>query len=103
MSLDVAKLAAGLAAAWEATSIAVAPVAVADPVWPVGDAESAADTIADLQAQGYEVQINWVTGYNRAPLSRCSVSAIHNPDLSGTTTTSTTVYVDVVCPNDWDW
>lgn len=62
-------------------------------------------SIADLQAQGYGVQINWVTGYSRAPRSRCSVAGIHNPDRSAASEkTPTTIYVDVVCPNDdWDW
>jgi hypothetical protein len=86
--------------------ILVAPVASADPVWPVAGAESAAATIDDLQAQGYDVQINWVSGYSTVRLSRCAVNAIHNPDRSpGGAHTFTTVYVDVSCPNndDWDW
>ncbi|MBV9089195.1 MAG: hypothetical protein JO044_04710 [Mycobacteriaceae bacterium] len=105
MSLKLGIVAMWLAAAGTAASILVAPLAGADPVWPVAGAESASDTIADLQAQGYDVQINWVTGYSRAPLSRCSVSGINNPDRSpGSDKTLTTVYVDVVCPNDdWDW
>jgi hypothetical protein len=92
-------ISAGLAAA-----IAVAPVAAADSEWPVAGAESARDTIVDLQAQGYDVQINWITGTSRVPLSRCSVSGIHNPNSSPPNgNTLETVYVDVVCPNeDWD-
>jgi hypothetical protein len=94
---------AGLAAV--GAVIAVAPVCAADPVWPVAGAESASATIADLQAQGYNVAINWVTGYSTTPLSRCRVSAIHNPDISPESQkTFTTVYVDVVCPSeDHDW
>jgi hypothetical protein len=63
-------------------------------------AESAGATIADLQSQGYDGQINWVTGCSRGPLSQCSVSAIHNPDRSpARQRTPTTVYVDVLCPH----
>lgn len=82
----------------------------ADPVWPVAGAESAADTISDLQDQGYTTAINWVAGDKTVPLSRCSVTAIHNPDHSAdaVAVSSTTVYVDVSCPSDnhdwgWDW
>lgn len=93
-------LAAGLLAA---ASLACAPVVTADPVWPVAGAESAAATIDDLQAQGYDVQINWVSGVSSVPLSRCKVTAIHNPDHSTEpATTFTTVYVDVSCPNEHD-
>jgi hypothetical protein len=91
------------AGALAAALTAIAPSAAADPVWPVAGAESASATIADLESQGYDVQINWVTGYSRAPLSRCRVSGIENPDRSGDNrNTGTTVYVDVVCPSD-DW
>ena len=75
-------------------------MATADPVWPVADAESAADTIRDLEAQGYTVAIN---GSITAALERCSVTAIHNPDRSnGKPDRSTTIYVDVSCPPDHD-
>ena len=87
-------------------AFAAAPIAGAEPVRPVAGAESAADTIRDLEDQGYTVAINWVGGYSTEPLSRCSVSAIHNPDRSPDTQPSkaTTVYVDVVCPHhDTDW
>lgn len=92
-----------LAAGFFAASLACAPIAVAEPVWPVAGAESASATIDDLQAQGYDVQINWVSGVSSVPLSRCKVTAIHNPDHSGEPpTTFTTVYVDVSCPNEHD-
>ena len=92
-------LAAGLFVA----SLACAPVAAADPVWPVAGAESASATIDDLQAQGYDVQINWVSGVSSVPLSQCKVTAIHNPNHSAEPpTTFTTVYVDVSCPNEHD-
>ena len=88
-----------------AAMIAVTPAASADPVRPMAGAESAADTIRDLEDQGYTVAINWVTGYTTQPLSQCRVSAIHNPDRSpdAVPMKSTTVYVDVTCPEDHDW
>jgi hypothetical protein len=101
MSFALVRFTAGLGAV--AALIAAAPSVSADPVWPVAGAESAAATIADLEAQGYDVQINWVSGRSSVELSRCSVSAIHNPNRSADgPVTFTTVYVDVSCPND-DW
>ena len=98
MSITRGGFAVGLVAA--AMAIAVAPAAAAEPVWPVAGAESAAATIADLQAQGYDVQINWVSGQSSVSLTQCRVLAIHNPDRSpGSESTFTTVYVDVSCPN----
>jgi hypothetical protein len=104
MSLKSGALAAGLVAA--ALLLACAPVARAEPVWPVAGGESASATIDDLQAQGYDVQINWVSGVSSVPLWRCKVTAIHNPNHSPPSqNTLETVYVDVSCPNepDWDW
>jgi hypothetical protein len=90
-----------LVAAGAAASIALAPIAAADWIPPVAGDESASATIADLEAEGYDVAINWVRGYNTVPLSECSVTAIHNPDSSpDSQNTLTTVYVDVSCPND---
>jgi hypothetical protein len=81
--------------------IAAAPIAAADPTWPVAGAESAADTIRDLQDQGYNVAINWINRRS-GDLSRCAVRAISNPDRSSTSPPpeSTTVYVDVDCRHD---
>jgi hypothetical protein len=97
-----------LAVAVGTAATSVAPTATADPVWPVAGAESAADTIADLEGQGYIVAINWTRGYPNTPLSRCTVTSINNPDRSANSgpPESTTVYVDVSCPhedNDWGW
>jgi hypothetical protein len=86
-----------LVAARAAVSIAAAPIAAADG--------SASATIADLQAQGYDVQINWVRGTNRVPLYYCTVTGINNPNRTGNPPdplTLTTVYVDVLCPDD-EW
>ncbi len=79
-------------------AIGSAPVAAADP-----GSESARAVIDDLTEQGYNVEINWVSGVSSVPLSQCSVNGIHNPDHSaGPPTTFTTVYVDVSCPNHDD-
>ncbi len=104
MSLKLGLLVPGLLAA--ALPLAHVPVAATEPVWPVAGSESAGATIDDLQAQGYDVQINWVSGVSSVPLSRCKVTAIHNPNHSAPSeNTLETVYVDVSCPNepDWDW
>ena len=92
-------LAVGLATA----AISWPPIATAEPVWPVAGAEDARATIDDLTAQGYDVQINWVSGAPSVPLHQCKVTAIHNPNHSPPTgDTLATVYVDVSCPNPDD-
>jgi hypothetical protein len=96
MSLRFGMLAAGLTAA----ALVSPPVAAAEPVWPVAGAEDARATVDDLEAQGYDVQINWVSGVSSVPLHWCKVTAIHNPNHSPPTDDSlATVYVDVSCPN----
>jgi hypothetical protein len=96
-----------LLAAGMLVALAHAPVAAAEPVWPIAGAEDASATVDDLEAQGYDVQINWVSGLPSVPLYRCKVTAIHNPNHSPPSDgTFATVYVDVSCPNpddDWDW
>jgi hypothetical protein len=93
-----------LISAAAAAAFMTAPLATADPPWPVAGAESAADTIRDLQSQGYRVGINWVFGYTTSSLDRCSVTAIHNPDgPPGGSDAPTTVYIDVACPNHDNW
>ena len=88
-----------VAAAW----LAAAPIAGADPVEPQAGNESARDVIDDLRGQGYNVEINWVSGVSSVPLSLCSVTGVNNPDdSSAPPTTFTTVYVDVSCPNHED-
>jgi hypothetical protein len=53
--------------------------------------------------RAYNVGINWINGNTNASLSDCAVSAIHNRDSSlGPPATFTTVYIDVVCPNNDD-
>jgi hypothetical protein len=87
-----------LFAAAAAVPIAIAPIAGAAASWPVAGGESASATISDLRAQGYNVMIN---GDHAVPLSRCAVTGIENPDnTAANRSTSTTVYVDVDCPDD---
>lgn len=83
-----------------AAAIAVVPIAAADPVWPYAGAEPADATIEDLEDQGYDVQVNWVSGYPTVPLYKCWVDAIHNPDGAPNPKTLNVVYVDVGCPSN---
>src|SRR4051794_29765505 len=99
MSLKLGTLATTLLAI--AVALIGAPLATADPVYPFAGAENARDTVDDLQAQGYDVQINWVFGISRVSLDRCNVTAIHNPNSAPPTQGSfATVYVDVACPSE---
>jgi hypothetical protein len=67
---------------------------------PVDSGDSAQSVIDVLKAEGYNVVINWLTGYDTVPLAVCTVSNINNPDDSVPPAgTFTTVYVDVSCPN----
>jgi hypothetical protein len=101
MSLEPIRIVQLLVVAWVCASIAGAPIATADEP-RVGEG-SADVTIADLEADGYNVAINWVGGSRNLPLAQCRAVAIHNPDRSGERPqTFTTVYVDVACPDD-DW
>lgn len=93
----VALVAAGLGVC----AAVCAPVAWADPSAANGQPASA--VIDDLKAQGYNVQINWVNGFDTKPLSECRVTGVNDPgDAPPTYGTFTTVYVDVACPNGDD-
>jgi hypothetical protein len=89
-----------------ALSIALgAAVTVAAPATaePEDTGASAQSVIDGLKAEGYNVVINWLTGYDIVPLSVCTVSNINNPnDAELPAGTFTTVYVDVSCPNHQD-
>jgi hypothetical protein len=70
---------------------------------PVDSGESAQSVIDGLKSEGYNVVINWLTGYDTVPLSVCTVENINNPgDSAPSAGTFTTVYVDVTCPNHQD-
>jgi hypothetical protein len=75
-----------------AAAVAVAPVAAA--------AGSASAVIEDLKSKGYNVQINWVSGYNTEPLDVCQATGVNIP--GDTPASRTTAYVDVSCPNHPD-
>ena len=99
--MTASRMTMGLMPVLVAAAVAVAPTAAAEPGTPAHDGVSAADTIADLQEQGYDVQINWVRGISSEPLSECWTTGINNPNRSGGPPTGfTTVYVDVSCPDD---
>jgi hypothetical protein len=67
---------------------------------PVDTGESADSVIGDLKAQGYNVVINWLNGYDTVPLAVCTVEDVNNPDDAAPKPGAfTTVYVDVSCPN----
>jgi hypothetical protein len=79
-------------------AVSLAAQATADP-----SGESAQAVIDDLKAEGYNVEINWLTGYDTVPLSVCTVTNVNNPgDSAPHAGTFTTVYVDVSCPNHQD-
>ncbi|MCV7433113.1 hypothetical protein [Mycolicibacterium bacteremicum] len=83
------KLAAILA--FGGAALVSAPAASAAPSGPA----SAAETVADLRAQGYSVQVN---GTRNGPLSNCSVDAVRGPY---TRSPGATVYVDLSCPAEY--
>jgi hypothetical protein len=76
-------------------SISAAPVAAADTPLPVPGSENAQDTINDLQARGYDVQINWVSGIPNVSLSQCWVNGINTAAATGSLKPA---YVDIECP-----
>jgi hypothetical protein len=67
---------------------------------PMAAASGADAAIADLQAQGYLVQINWVNGATKS-LAQCTVTGVNNPS-SAPPKPGDNVYVDVRCPNHED-
>ena len=80
-----------------------APHASAEPLPPTMGSQPASAVVDDLEAQGYNVQINWTTGYDTKPLSQCWVTGVNNPgSMPPSEDTFTTVYVDVACPNGDD-
>jgi hypothetical protein len=77
-----------------AAALGLAGAAAAAPT----GGSSASDTVKNLQAQGYNVQLN---GSATAPLSQCIVTGVHGEPVGRIDPTQfTTVYVDVNCPNN---
>jgi hypothetical protein len=70
---------------------------------PMDGGQSAQSVIDGLKGEGYNVVINWLTGYDTVPLSGCTVEGVNNPgDAAPPAGSFTTVYVDVSCPNHQD-
>ena len=95
--LTIATVTVGMFAAG---SLAFAGTAAAAPT----GTGSAADTINQLKADGYNVQLN-LNSTRDEPLAACTVTGTHgipqSAPLGGAPTTQfTTVYVDVNCPPD---
>jgi len=73
------------------------------PAEPVDTGYSVEAVIEGLKADGYNVVINWLTGYDTVPRSVCTVQDVNNPeDAKPRPGAFTTVYVDVTCPNHQD-
>ena len=65
-------------------SIALAPLAVADPPSiPEPGSESAAATIRDLDAAGYDVSLQYENGVPNGGLSQCTVTDINTQGSAG--------------------
>jgi hypothetical protein len=64
---------------------------------------TAADTVAGLKNEGYQVQVNTISGNSAAGLSRCTSQGLHpsnlNADASREEKGQTLVTVDVACPS----
>jgi hypothetical protein len=91
-------LATTIAGALAIAGLALAGAATAAP----SGSDSAADVVANLQAQGYAVQLN---GTADEPLSLCRVTGLHGLPSSGAKAAEqavqfTTVYVDITCANE---
>ena len=85
----------GGVAGWGATAFVAAA--------PLAGASGADAVIANLKAEGYDVQINWVNGFDTQQLPDCTVTGVDNPDHSGAAPKpGDTVYVNVTCPNHPD-
>jgi len=98
MSLTARPFAPVLVSAAAAATIAVAPVAAADPpAVPQPGSENASDTLNDLTAQGYNTQINWVNGIPHVWLDQCWVNGINTAAVDGPDSLRT-AYVDIECP-----
>jgi hypothetical protein len=79
-----------------ASSIAGTPLASADPPSiPAAGSETAAATIRDLDAAGYDVQLQFTTGTPDVPLSQCNVTDI---DPLGVAGSQKIAYVTISCP-----
>ncbi|MGU3499565.1 hypothetical protein [Mycobacterium sp. C31M] len=76
-----------------ASLLAAAPIASAAPAGP----QSATETVNNLRAQGYNVQVN---GTRNGPLTNCSVDAVRGPNSDRP---GETVFVDLSCPFEYQY
>ncbi len=77
-------------------SIVLSPLAVADPPSiPEPGSESAAATIGDLDAAGYDVSLQYENGSPNTPLSQCTVTDINTVGSAGG---QPLAYVTINCP-----
>lgn len=93
----------GLAALPLALALTLTPaVAAADPSdWPQPGSQPADAILMQLERLGYAVGINWINNGEGVPLARCQVSGYHAPGRAdGVDPAATTVYMDVVCPDE---
>lgn len=81
------------------STVAVLILVLAGALAPVARADGADAVIADLEAQGYIVRINWVSGFDTQQLADCTVVNVNNPNSSDEAAVGDSVYVDVTCPN----
>jgi hypothetical protein len=80
------------ATAFSALAVGLAGAAAAAPT----GGGNAADAVKELQAQGYNVQVN---GSVTDALTACATTGVHGVPAAGSRS-FTTVYVDVACPDD---
>ncbi|KAA0086521.1 hypothetical protein CIW52_00875 [Mycolicibacterium sp. P9-64] len=86
------RFAVAAATAFSALALGLAGTAAAAPT----GGGNAADAVEELQAQGYGVQIN---GSVTDVLTACATTGVHGVPSAGSRS-FTTVYVDVLCPDD---
>ena len=82
-----------------ALAVAGTALAGAGVAAPLAHANGADAVIRDLQAEGYNVRINWLNGARPSLLPRCSVVRVNNPS-SSEPAPGDTVWADVTCPNN---
>ncbi len=98
--ISVGRAGVGIAAALCVAALASAATAGADPVIPRAGDSSAADTVAALQAAGFDTRVDFLEGNPNVPLGECKVTTILNPNgPMASMLTLSTVYVQVACPN----
>lgn len=78
-------------------ALTIAGGAVAGVAAPLAHARGADGVISSLEAEGYTVRINWLTGQRTSLLPRCTVVRVNNPS-SSEPKPGDVVWVDVTCP-----